>query len=212
MSISSQSISFQAQAREQLGSAATKKIKRAGNIPAIIYSKNGNINIAISTHDFEHEYFKGNLPTSIVEINLDKKKIKAIAHKIDLDPVSDRPVHVDFFNCEETQGIIAKPKLTFINKDKSPGIKKGGFLHINLRRVEVSCEKEVPNEIIIEAGELHIGSKIRANDITLPKGVKFTKKGNFLIASITGRGKSEEKSTGAATDTAAAPAATPEKK
>jgi large subunit ribosomal protein L25 len=200
------SISFQAQTREQTGSAATKKIKRAGNIPAIIYSKDGKtVNISLSAHDFEREYFKGILTTSSIEISLEGKKIKAIAHKIDLDPVSDHPIHVDFFNCDETKGIIAKPKLTFVNKDKSPGIKKGGFLHVNLRRAEVSCAKEIPNEIIIEAGSLHIGSKVRASDVILPEGVRFTKKGDFLIASITGRGKSDDKGAeGAAA--AAAPA------
>lgn len=203
------SISLKAEKREQIGSAAAKKLKNAGLIPGVIYSKKGNQHVSISSRDFETEYFKGTLPTTVVELDFNGKKFKVIAHKIELDPVSDRPVHVDFFDCSETKGVVAKPKLTFVNQDKSPGIKKGGFLHVVLRRAEVTCKNEnVPSEIIIEAGELHIGSKIRANDVTLPEGVKFTKKGNFLIASITGRGKSEEeKAAGTTPEGAAAPAA-----
>lgn len=205
------SISLKAEKREQVGSAAARKIKNSGKVPAVIYSKKGNLNISISTHDLEHEYFKGILPTSIVEIEVGGQKIKAIAHKIELDPVSDRPIHVDFFDCKETKAIIAKPKLVFINQEKSPGMKKGGVLNIVLRRVEVSCENEnVPNEIVVDAGNLHIGNKVRAKDIELPKGVKFNDKSNFLIASITGRGKSEEEKAAAAApagDAAAAPAA-----
>jgi large subunit ribosomal protein L25 len=188
------SISLKAEKREQIGSAAAKKIKRAGLIPAVIYSNKGeNTNISVSAHDFGREYFKGNILASIIELDLNGKKTKVIAHKVELDPVSDQPVHIDFFNCSETKGVIAKPKLTFINKEKSPGIKKGGFLHVVLRKAEVTCANQnVPSEIIIEADSLHIGSKVRANDITLPEGVKFTDKSNFLIASITGRGKSDE--------------------
>lgn len=202
------SISLKAEKREQTGSAAAKKIKRSGQIPAIIYSKNGNVNISVSAHEFEREYFKGAMQTTVIELELGGKKIKAIAHKIQLDVVTDRPTHIDFFNCDETKGIISKPKLIFANQDKSPGIKKGGFLHVVLRRAEVVSVKEVASEIVIETGHLHIGSKIRANDVILPEGVKFTKKGNFLIASITGRGKSEEeKAPVAGAPAAAAPAA-----
>lgn len=199
------SISLKAEKREQTGSAAAKKIKRSGQIPAIIYSKNGNLNITVSSHDFEREYFKGNLLATVIELDLDGKKHKVIAHKIQLDVVTDRPTHIDFLNCEETKGLISKPKLTFVNQDKSPGVKKGGFLHIVLRRAEVVSEKEVASEVVIEVGHLHIGSKVRANDVKLPEGVRFTKKGNFLIASITGRGKSEEDK--AAVPAAGAPAA-----
>lgn len=201
------SISLKAEKREQTGSAAAKKIKRSGQIPAIIYSKNGNINISVSAHDFGREYSKGAIQTTVIELELGGKKIKAIAHKIQLDVVTDSPTHIDFFNCEETKGVISKPKLIFVNQDKSPGIKKGGFLHVVLRRAEVVSVKEVASEIIIEAGNLHIGSKVRANDVTLPEGVKFTKKGNFLIASITGRGKSEETPAAGAPAAGAAPAA-----
>lgn len=123
------SIVLKAEKREQLGSSAAKRIKRANRIPAVIYSKNGNVNLSLEVKEFEHEYFKGNILASLVELELAGKKIKVIAHKVELDPVSDRPVHVDFLNCEETKALRAKPKLDFINQDKSSGLKRGGFLH-----------------------------------------------------------------------------------
>ncbi len=200
------SIALKAEKREQLGSAAAKKIKRAGQIPAVIYSTNGNINLSLPVKEFEQEYFKGGVTTTVIELELAGKKMKVIAHKIELDPVSDRPVHVDFFPCDETKGIIAKPKLVFINQDKSPGLKKGGFLHIVMRKVEVVCdsEKSIPEKIEIDAGNLHIGNKIRAESLKIPAGVKLTNQTNFLIGSIVGRGKSEEETPVAG---AAAPAA-----
>jgi large subunit ribosomal protein L25 len=206
------SVLLKAEKREILGSSEARRIRKASRIPAIIYSKNGNINLSLDVKEFEHEYFKGNSLTSLFELELDGKKIKVIAHQIELDPVSDRPVHVDFFDREESKTLRAKPKLVFINQEKSPGLKKGGFLHVVLRKIEVVCESEkaIPEKIEVDIGSMQVGQKIRASNLKLSDGVKLSKKGNFLIASIIGRGKAEEEEK-AATDAAAAAgaAATP---
>lgn len=210
------SVVLKAEKRENLGTSASRKIKRAGRIPAVIYAAEGNVNLSLDVKEFEHEYFKGNALTSVVELELGSKKLKVIAHKVELDPVSDRPVHVDFLNCDKVKTVRAQPKLVFINQDKSPGLKKGGFLHTVLRRTSVICEGGVaiPEKIEIDAGGLHLGYKVRAENLVLPAGVKLAKKGNFLIASVVGRGKSEEETpaAGAATAPAAAPAAKAEEK
>lgn len=205
------SVVLKAEKREALGSSASKKIKRLGRIPAVIYSKNGNVNLSLDTREFEQEYFKGTTLTTVIELDLAGKKTKVIAHKVELDPVSDRPVHIDFLSCEEAKQVRAKPKLLFVNQDKSPGLKKGGVLNIVLRRVEVLCdgEKSIPQSLEVDVGTLHVGHKFRADKLKLAAGVKLAKKGNFLIASITGRGKSEEEKAAeaAAAGGAAAPAA-----
>ena len=208
---------LKAEKREILGSSEARRIRKANRIPAIIYSKNGNINFSLDVKEFEHEYFKGNVLTSLFEIELDGKKIKVIAHKVELDPVSDRPAHVDFFNREESKILRAKPKLIFINQEKSPGLKKGGFLHVVLRKIELVCESEkaIPEKIEVDVGSMQVGQKIRASNLKLSDGVKLSQKGNFLIASIIGRGKAEEEekaateAAAAATTAAAGAAATP---
>lgn len=186
------SVVLKAQKRESLGTSSTKKIRKEGNIPAVIYCAGGNKNITLSAKDFEHEYFKGTSLTSVIEIDIEGEKVKAIAHDIELDPVSDRPVHIDFLNCDEAKEVRAKPRVNFLGRDKSPGIKRGGFLHKVLRRVEVLCSSEVPHEVDLDISKCHLGDKLRAENVKLPAGVKFLKKDNFLIASITGRGKSED--------------------
>lgn len=204
------SLSLKAEKREKLGSSEARKLRKTNRIPAVIYSKNGNINLTLDAKEFEQEYFKGNSLTSVVEIEFDGKKIKAIAHKIELDPVSDRPIHVDFFNREETKSLRAKPKLIFINQEKSPGLKKGGFLHVILRKIEVICESEknIPEKIEVDVGAMQVGQKVRALNLKLSAGVKLAQKGDFLIASIIGRGKAEEEEKAAAVATdPAAPAA-----
>ncbi len=206
------SFQLKAQKREKLGSLEARRIKNSGRIPAVIYSKNGNINISLDKKEFEIEFFKGSVQTRMVEIDIEGKKINAITHRVELDPVSDHPVHIDLLNCDETKVIKAKAKLNFINQEKSPGIKKGGVLHIVLRKVEIICDNanNIPEKIDVDTGSLHVSSKVRASQLNLPAGVKLAKKGDFLIASIIGRGKSEEDKATAPTDAAAgatAPAA-----
>ncbi len=188
------SVTFTAQERVDFGSQVAKNARKSGNIPAIIYGKPSNINLLIEAKSFEKEYLKGNLRATVVEIVYGNKKIKAIAHDITLDPVTDRPIHIDFINCDKVDFIRAKPKFNFKGKEKSPGLKRGGFLHVALRRTEILCDAkaEVPTEIDIAIDALHISDKVRSKDVKLPEGVKFANKNDFLICSITGRGKSTE--------------------
>ncbi len=186
------SVVFEARERAEFGSRATKNLRKSGNIPAIIYNKSKNLDLVIDANSFEKEYFKGNLPATVVEIELGNKKLRAIAHDITLDPVTDKPIHVDFISCDSADNIRAKPKFKFEGREKSPGLKRGGFLNVALRRVDVLCSSKstIPTEITVDVGSLHISDKVRASDIKLPEGVKFSSKNNFLICSITGRGKS----------------------
>jgi large subunit ribosomal protein L25 len=198
-----------AQKREILGKRESRRIKNSGKIPAVIYSKSGNINISLDDKEFCHQYFKGGALTSVAEINFDNKKIKAVAHKIDLDPVTDHPVHVDFITCEDKKDIRFKPSLNFINQDKSPGLKKGGFLHVVLRKVEAICKdaKFIVDKIDIDTSSMQVGHKVRSSNLKLPEGVSLLKKADFSIASIIGRGSKSEDESAAAP--AAAAAATP---
>jgi len=207
------SILLNAEIRSELGTLASKKIKRQGLIPAVIYSKSGNTNISINSRDFSLQFNRDTALTKVIELEISGKKTKVIAHKIDLDPVSDHPIHIDFMLCEENKLIKAQPKIKFINQDKSPGLKKGGFLHIVARKLDVLCtgEKSIPDFIEADVQPLHVGSKFRANNLTLPEGVKLLKKGNFLIASIIGRGKSDDDKSATATATATPTASTPAK-
>ena len=208
------SVVLKAEKRDLLGTSAARKMKREGSIPAVIYSEDGNINLSLNTREFEREYSKGTILTSVIELDFNGKKTKVIAHKVDLDPVSDHPIHIDFLDCEKEKTIRAQPRIVFTNLDKSPGIKKGGFLHTVLRKTTVICENgaAIPERLEIDASTLHLGYKIRAERLSLPEGVKLAKKDNFLIASLIGRGKSEEDPAAAQAAAGAAPAAKAEDK
>ena len=118
--------SIKALTRSEIGTQNAKKIRNSGNIPAIIYQKENNINISVPTKEFEAEYFKGNILATIIEIEINGKKTKNIVKDISLDPVTQRPIHIDFVTCEGLKNVNIAAKFNFIGKDKSPGLKRGG--------------------------------------------------------------------------------------
>jgi large subunit ribosomal protein L25 len=198
------SISIKAEKRENIGTLSAKKIRKNNLIPAVIYDKNGNLNISIDGKEFEKQYFKGDILSSVIELELGDKKIKTIAHKVELDAVTDRPIHIDFFNSEEKKSVRVQAKINFINADKSAGLKKGGFLNVVIRKVALICDDEskIISKIDVDIATMQVGNKIRAVDLKLPQGVRLLKKDNFLIASITGRSSKVEETATPAVATA----------
>lgn len=199
--------------RKDLGSANTRRLRREEKIPAVIYGNNGSENIYFSVlrKEFDKEYLKSNIQLKPIELNLDGKKYKVLVYQIDLDPITDMPRHVDFVNVEGKKELKVCIPVNYVGTDKAPGIKKGGFLNILKRKIECFCTLEnIPSSIEVDVSKMHIGSKVKINDITLPHNIKATQKSNFDICSITGRGKSteEEAAATAAAATAAAAATT----
>ena len=202
------SITINTKIRNEIGTSSAKKLKKQGLIPAVIYNKDGNINLSIDAYQFLFEYKKGNSTTTVLNLKIDdNKNYRAIPYKIELDPVSDAPIHIDFMLCNPNQSIIAQAKINFTNTDKSPGLKRGGFLHVVARKATLICEGEnnIPTNIEADVGSLYVGSKFRSSQLKIPAGCKLEKKSNFLIASIIGRGKSEEDKSATATDASAKP-------
>lgn len=191
------SFNLKAEKREKFGSLEANRIKKSGNIPAVILAKSGNKNITINAREFDIEYRKGNIQSKVIEIEVDGKKVKSIVRNIDLDPVKDKIVHLEFLDLENTKQVRAWPKVEISGKSISPGIKKGGFLNVRLRKVEVVCEDitKIPATIEIDVSKLHVGDKVRKDDINPGAGVKFATNRNFLFLSLTGRGKSADEDT-----------------
>jgi large subunit ribosomal protein L25 len=200
--------------RKDLGSANTRRLRKEGRIPAVVYGNDGdsNIYLSISKRDLDKEYLKGNIQIRPIELNIDDKKYKVLVYQIDIDPVSDLPRHVDFMNVDGRKELKVFIPVNYIGREKAPGIKKGGFLNILKRKIECFCTLEnIPSSINIDVSAMHIGSKVKINNVVLPKDIKVTNKANFDICSITGRGKSTEEVEAVATagTTATATGTTP---
>jgi large subunit ribosomal protein L25 len=150
--------------------------------------------------------------TNIFEVEISGKKQRTMAMDVQLDPVSDKPVHVDFRRIEKDTIVRVPIPVRFHNEGASPGIKVGGVLNIVRHDVEVRGRPDdLPDHIDIDLTGLEIGDSVHINTVALPNGIKPTIARNFTICTIappTVMTAEEEKPAAAATaEGAAAPAA-----
>ncbi|MDR1425466.1 MAG: 50S ribosomal protein L25/general stress protein Ctc [Rickettsiales bacterium] len=202
--------------RRGLGSAVARRLRKSDKLPAVIYGAGfDNIFIEINTREFEKEYLKGGVETKIFEIEISSKKLEVICHRVDLDPRSDRPRHVDFLSLENKKEIRVLVPLVFKNMDKSPGLKRGGYFNVMVRKLPLICPiAKIPKTIEINCEDMKLKQSVKLSNLDLPEGSRAVSRKDVMLARIIGRGREEEEAATQATASTAtsgspgAPAAT----
>jgi large subunit ribosomal protein L25 len=187
--------------REDFGSAVSKRLRKQGQLPCVIYNKKGeNIYLSVEAKDFNKYYMQGNIQIKPIEITTKDKTYNVLVYDFALDPVKDTPIHVDFLNLEDKKEIKVFIPLDIKEAEKSPGLKKGGFLNLIYRKIQLWCSPEnIPTKISINIGKLNMGETLKIDKIKLPNGTRTVDKTNFVVLSITGRGKNIEETTSVVT-------------
>ena len=160
--------------RENTGTGDARAVRNGGGVPAVLYG-GGQDPVAVSVR--KNEVLKaintGQFISNMIEISHNGKKQKVITKDIDFHPVTDVPMHVDFYRVKEDTIIDVEVSVLFIGDDVSPGIKKGGTLNVVRYSVEVKCPAgSIPDNITVDLSEMEIGDSIHISEITLPEGVK----------------------------------------
>ena len=108
----------------------------------------------------------------MVELNHDGKPQKVITKDVQFHPVTDMPLHLDFYRVTEKTIIDVNVGATFVGEDTSPGMKRGGALNVVRYNIEVKCPAgAIPDTIEVDISGLDIGDAIHLSEVTLPKGV-----------------------------------------
>ncbi|MDR0572141.1 MAG: 50S ribosomal protein L25/general stress protein Ctc [Rickettsiales bacterium] len=190
----SEVIKLEGNIRTELGSSVTRRLRKQGRLPAVVYSSDAEENayIDVDMKSFERELEKSSITTKIFEIKTPQKRFRLAISEIDYDPISDRPRHVDFISLSGKKQIKIVVPFKFLNKEKSPGLKRGGFLNIIKRNTQLWCDVEnIPASIDIDVSNLRLKEAITSFKVSLPKDTKFVNKRDFMIVNITGRGKKD---------------------
>jgi len=170
------SIEIKAVKRDVKGTGASRRLRRAGNVPGVVYG-GGKDAVTIELNhkelfmQFRHEAFHA----SILDLNLDGKKESVLLRDYQLHPVRNTIQHIDFQRVSTTEKIHVKVPFHFINADVAPGVKLGGGIvaHI-MTEADVSClAKDLPEFIEVDVAKLEMGHSIHLSEIKLPKGVEF---------------------------------------
>lgn len=170
------SIEINAKSRAAQGTGASRRLRRTGNVPGIVYGGGKDaVSIELNHKDlflqFRHEAFH----SSILNLNIDGKKEQVLLRDYQLHPVRNDIAHIDFQRVSATEKIHVKVPFHFINADVAPGVKlqHGIVAHI-LTEADVSClPKNLPEFIEVDLAELNAGHSIHLSQIKLPKGVEF---------------------------------------
>ena len=173
--------------RETSTKGQVKQVRLKGEVPCIIYGgKEENQKIKISKKEIISLIEKENFLSNVLTLNIDGKSINVLPREISFDVLSDQPIHVDFLRIVKGGSIILEIPVKFINKESSPGLKRGGVLNIVRRNVQLKCPTEnIPKEIIVDLDGLDIGSSIKISSVKLAENVTPTiQDRDFVIATV----------------------------
>ena len=203
----SQTFELAATVRPRSGKGAARQARREGRVPGVIYGDNQPAEtISLEFNELFKQFMKGQFTSTLLSVNLDGKKIFVLPRDVQLDPVKDFPLHVDFQRVSTTSRVRVAVPVHFINEGLSPGIKRGGVLNIVRHEIEVFAPATaIPKFFEVDLEGLEIGRSVHISSVKLPEGVRPTiSNRDFTVASIAGA-KAEDDS--ATTPTAGAAAA-----
>lgn len=176
------------QSRAASGTGPARAVRREGSVPGVIYGNNqAPQHIAVEPRVLVKEMHKSGFFSRLFTLSLDGQEQLVLAKDIQLHPVSDHPLHVDFQRVNKDSKIKVNVPLTFVNDEKAPGVKKGGAVNIVHHRLEVTClAVSIPEQIIIDLGKLEMHQGIHIKDLNLPAGVTPVTQEDLTLVTIVG--------------------------
>jgi large subunit ribosomal protein L25 len=176
-----------AQRRERAGKGPARAARRAGRVPGVIYgSKKDPSMVTVDPRELDRELKTGAFLATIYDVQVDQDKERVLPRDVQFDPVTDRPIHVDFLRVSATSSVTVQVPVNFLNEEESPGLKRGGLLNVVRHEIEMTCRADaIPAGIEVDLTGLDIGDSIHISMIALPDGVAPTiTDRDFTVATI----------------------------
>lgn len=209
---------IKATGRNVEGKGASRRLRRAAQLPAIVYGGSAAPQAIQIEHEqiwlaSHHEWFY----SSILSLDIDGKVEQVLLRDMQRHPYKQLIMHLDFQRVDASQALRTKVQLHFLNQEKSPAGKTGGVVIMHeLTEVEVAClPKDLPEAIEVDLGDLAVGAVVHLSDLKLPAGVEIPAlklgKEHDVAVVVAKHGKEEAEST-AAPEAAEVPATKAAKK
>ncbi|HEX5774388.1 MAG TPA: 50S ribosomal protein L25 [Candidatus Paceibacterota bacterium] len=174
-------ITLQASARTATGKAARREAAAAGTMPAVVYGpKQEAFHVSILLQDFER-ILRNEGESTLIELAGLPKPVQVLIHDVDVDPVTSRPRHADFYAIEKGAKVEVAIPLSFVGE--SPAVKLGANLVKVLHEIEVEADPtKLPHDIEVDITTLAAeGDQIHVRDLTAPAGVTFVTDGDEVV-------------------------------
>ncbi|MBN2776156.1 MAG: 50S ribosomal protein L25/general stress protein Ctc [Bacteroidales bacterium] len=175
----------EASLRTDLGKKATKKIRKEGNIPCVIYGKDEVVHFHTAQSAVRKLIYTPEV--MFADIKIDGKVKTATIKDIQFHPVSDLILHIDFYEVDDNTPI--KIQIPIVVKGNSPGVKAGGKLKLNNRKITVKgLMSDIPDTFTIDISPLKIGDAIRVKNLQSDKLEFVDPKSNVVVIISSARG------------------------
>lgn len=162
--------------RKDEGKGASRRLRRSGSIPAVVYGAHQDpASITIEHNQIllasQHEWFY----SAILDLDVDGQAQKVILRDMQRHPYKQLILHLDFQRISENEAIRVNVPLHFLNQEKSTAGKTSGVVVTHeLNEIEISClPKDLPEFIEVDLGGLQIGDIVHMSDLKLPAGVEL---------------------------------------
>jgi large subunit ribosomal protein L25 len=163
-----------ADARDDQGKGASRRLRRAGKVPAVLYGGNGQPqNITLDHQQLLTLIDKEKFYSSIISVNVDKQGQPAIVRDVQMHPAKNSVVHVDLQRVLESEKLKIHLPIHFKGEASAPGVKtQGGIVSHLIQDIEVSClPKDLPDFLELDLSTMTLNDTKHLSDVPLPSGV-----------------------------------------
>ncbi len=167
--------------RDETGKAANKIARSEGRIPAVLYGGSDNVSLSVTYNDIRNLIYTPDF--KMAEVDVDGAKRKCIVKDIQFHPVTESIVHIDFMELSDDRPVKIEVPVRF--SGVSPGVKGGGILVQQLRRIEIKAlPSDLVNEVNIDISELELGYSVKVRDIDSLENIEVINDPAISVASV----------------------------
>ena len=174
----SETTTINAELREDVGKGASRRLRREGKVPAVIYGGNKDtVSLTLQLNELQHATKNEAFYASILEIKIDEKTTQqAVVRDMHRHPFKPIIMHIDFLRVSAEQILKILVPVNFLGEEDSPAGRTSGVVIQHLvTEVEISAlPKDLPEFISIDLSEMDAGDAVMMSDIKLPEGVEIT--------------------------------------
>jgi len=179
------SFMIKAEKREVFGKNASRRLRREGKLPAVLYGgKIQTVSLVLDKKDIFAVLKSETGENTIFKVSFDSEAKSAMIKKLQIDPVTDELLHADLIQIAMDE--IIRVTVPVVLTGEAVGVKaEGGFVDFVNREVEVEClPKDIPENIEVDISNLHLHQSIRMDMISLPEEVRIISDGQTVIVLI----------------------------
>jgi len=167
-------IEFSATKRNAQGTGASRRLRKAGRVPGIVYGYSEPMMVELDHNNLYHALRKEAFHASILTMDCEGKKEMVLLRDFQMHPFRQQVLHIDFERVLADKKIHMKVPLHFTSADNSPGVKAGGVVSHVLSELTIAClPADLPKFIEVDLANLTLGHSIHVSDVKLPKGLEI---------------------------------------